>query len=159
VLPGSDKKRQNLSLNISIMKAADKQGDVEQNTGSVFYNTNAAYSLNLVPRNLTISGSFNYSQNKALSTQSSTLGPNVSVSKSLFDKKLRVTGSWSMNNTYMEGTMVNRVNSVRGNLSYSLKKKHNFNLSMVALNRIVNQETGASDFTEFTGTLGYSYSF
>ena len=29
----------------------------------------------------------------------------------------------------------------------------------VGLNRTTRQETGASNFTEFTGTLGYSYSF
>ena len=159
VLPGSDKKRQNLSANVSIMKAADEQGGVEQNTGSVFYNMNTAYSLNLVPKNVTLSASVNVSQNKALSTRSSTVGPTVSISKSLFDKKLRVTSSYSLNNTYTQGAMANRVNSVRGNASYSLKKKHNFNLSVVGLNRTTRQETGASDFTEFTGTLGYSYSF
>lgn len=159
VLPGSEKKRQNLSANVSIMKAADEQGGVQQNTGSTFYNLNTAYSLNLVPKNLTLSASINYSQNKALSTKSSTLGPTVSVSKTMFDKKLRVTGSYSLNNTYMDGSMTNRVNSVRGNASYSLRKKHNFNLSVVALNRATKQETGANDFTEFTGTLGYSYSF
>lgn len=159
MLPGSDKKRQNLSANISIMKAADEQGGVQQNTGSTFYNLNGAYSLNLVPQSLTLSGSLNYSQNKSLSLRSSTLGPTVAVSKSLLDKKLRLTGSYSMNNTYTDGSMVNRVNSVRSNASYSLKRKHNFNFSIVALNRATKQETGATDFTEFTGTLGYSYSF
>lgn len=159
VLPGSDKKRQNLSANVSIMKAADEQGGTKQNTGSVFYNMNTAYSLNIVPKNLTLSASINVSQNKALSMRSATVGPTVAVSKSLFDKKLRVTGSYSLNNSYSEGSMINRVNSLRGNASYSLKKKHNFNLSVVGLSRATKQETGASDFTEFTGTLGYSYSF
>ena len=159
MLPGSDQRRQNVSVNVSIMKAADKQGDVEQNTGSMFYNMNTAYSLNMVPKNLTITASLNYSQNKALSMRSSTLGPTVAVSKSMFDKKMRVTGSYSMNNTYTDDSMQNQVNSVRGNASYTLKKKHNINLSMVVLNRRTKQESGANDFTEFTGTLGYSYSF
>lgn len=159
VLPGSDKKRQNLSANVSIMKAADEQGGVEQNSGSVFYNINTAYSLNLVPKNLTISASMNVSQNEGLAMRSTTVGPTVVVSKSLFDKKLRVTGSYSLNNSYTEGSMINRVNSLRGNAGYSVKKKHNFNLSVVGLNRVTKQETGANDFTEFTGTLGYSYSF
>jgi hypothetical protein len=159
VLPGSEKRRQNLSANASIMKAADEQGGVEQNTGSIFYNVNAAYSLNMVPKNLTLSASINLSQNKALSARSSTLGPTFSISKSLLDKKLRMTGSYSLNNTYTQGSMANRVNSLRANASYTLKKKHNFNLSMVGLNRATKLETGVSDFTEFTGTLGYSYSF
>ena len=157
---GSDKqKRQSLSTNISIMKAADRQNDVEQNTGSMFYNLNSSYSLNLVPKNFTISLALNYSSNKALSSSSSTLGPTLAASKGLFDKKMRMSGSVSMNNTFTEGTMRNRVMSLRGNVSYSLKQKHNFNLSLVTLNRMAKQETGTTDFTEFTGTLGYSYSF
>ena len=158
-LPGSDKKRQSLSANVSIMKAADEQGGVSQNTGSTFYNLNTSYSLNLVPQNLTLSASINYSQNKSLSMRSSTLGPTVAVSKSMLDRKFRLTGAYSMNNTYTDGSMINTVNSVRGNASYTIKRKHNLTLSMVALNRGTKQESGASEFTEFTGTLGYSYSF
>lgn len=158
-LPGSAQKRQSLSTNISFMKAADRQNEVEQNTGSMFYNINGAYSLNLVPKNFTVSLAVNYSQNKALSSTSSTVGPTLAVSKGMFDKKLRLIGSASMNNTYADGEMRNRVLSLRGNASYSLKQKHNFNLSLVALNRISQQESGTTDFTEFTGTLGYSYSF
>lgn len=159
LLPGTDKKRQSITLNTSIMKAADRQGGVSQNTGSTFYNANAAYSLNLVPKNLTLTASLNFSRNQSLSATSSTLGPTISVAKSLFDKKLRVSGAYSMNNTFTNQSLVNRVHSIRGNASYSVKQKHNFNLSLVGLNRVVKQESGSSDFTEFTGTLGYSYSF
>lgn len=158
-LPGTPQRRNSLSSNISIMKAADRQGDVEQNTGSVFYNVNGAYSLNLVPKNFTASLSVNYSRNTALSASSSTLGPTLAVSKGMLDRKLRITSSVSMNNTYTKGAMRNRVLSLRGNVSYSLKQKHNFNLSLVVLNRMARQETGVTEFTEFTGTLGYSYSF
>lgn len=158
-LPGTAQKRQSISSTVSIMKAADRQGEKEQNTGSVFYNLNSAYSLNLVPKNFTLSVSMNYSQNKALSSSSTTFGPTLSVSKGLFDKKLRATGSVSVNNTFTEGSLVNRVLSTRGNFTYALRKKHNFNLSLVALNRMANREGSKTNFTEFTGTLGYSYSF
>ena len=159
VLKSSESKRQNLSANVSIMKAADEQGGVEQNTGSTFYNLNTTYSLNIVPKNLVFSASINLSQNKSLGATSSTLGPTFSISKSFFDKRLRASGSYSLNNSYLEGTMVNRINSLRGTASYSIKKKHNLNFSAVTLNRTTKQETGAKSFTEFTGTLGYSYNF
>jgi hypothetical protein len=158
-LPGNERKRQNLSMNSSIMKAADRQGEVEQNTGSLFYNMNAGYSLNMVPRNLTVSLMVNWSQNESLSVRSSTLGPTLSLSKAMLDKKLRLSTAASMNNTYTGGTMRNQVFSLRGNASYSIKQKHNLNLSLVGLNRSTKQESGTTDFTEFTGTLGYSYSF
>ncbi len=158
-LPGTDQRRQSLSSNVSVMKAADRQGDREQNTGSLFYNINAAYSLNLVPKNFTVSVSVNFSRNEALSSRFSTFGPTLALSKAMFDKKLRAMASMSMNNTYTESSLINRVVSTRGNLSYSLKQKHNFNLSLVALNRMSNQESGKTQFMEFTGMLGYSYSF
>jgi hypothetical protein len=159
MLPGSQDKRKSISTNISVMKAADKQGGVTQNSGSIFYNLNASYSIGFVPKDLSISAAFNYSLNEALDSHSSTFGPSVSVSKSFMDKKLRVTGSCSANNTYVDKSLTNTVISVRGTGGYSIKQKHNFNLSLVALNRGMRQETGSSDFTEFTATLGYSYSF
>jgi hypothetical protein len=156
---GSKEKRKSLSASLSVMKTADRQGDVEQNSGSVFYNANTAYSVNHVPKNFTISAAFNYSLNKALDSRSTTLGPSISVSKSLFDKKLRLSGSVSGNDTYTESALVNRIVSLRVNSSYTLRKKHNLNLGLVTLNRTLKKETGASDFTEFTATLAYSYSF
>lgn len=155
----SERKRQAVNMNISIMKAADEQGGVEQNTGTVFYNTNASYSLSLIPQSMTITASFNYSLNEALSARTSTAGPTLAVSKSMFDKKVRVTGSCSLNNTYTNDSLINGVTSLRGSVAYSVKKKHNFNLSVVGLNRSTKQETSSKDFTEFTGTLGYSYGF
>jgi hypothetical protein len=156
---GSKEKRKSLSANLSVMKSADRQGDIEQNTGNIFYNLNSAYSVSLIPRNFTISAAFNYSLNKALDTRSTTLGPSISVSKSLLDKKLRLSGSCSGNDTYNEGSLANRVISIRFNSAYTILQKHNLNLGMVALNRNLRKESGSSEFTEFTATLAYSYSF
>jgi hypothetical protein len=159
MLPGNQNKSRSLSANLSIMKAADKQADVDQNSGSVFYNMNTAYSLSLTPKAFTISIAFNYSMNEALDLRSTTLGPSVSVSKSLLDKKLRISGSCSGNDTYSNGNLQNRIINVRGTGAYTIQQKHNFNLSMVALMRSTKSESGSKDFSEFTATLGYSYSF
>ncbi|MFZ6010922.1 MAG: hypothetical protein ACOYXT_11310 [Bacteroidota bacterium] len=159
LLRGTEDKRKSIAANLSIMKAADKQGEVEQNSGSIFYNLNTAYSLNMVPKTLTLSAAFNYSFNEALDTRSTTLGPSLSAAKSLLDKKLRISGSCSANNTYVDGSVTNKIISLRVNGGYTIKQKHNLNLSMVGLNRTIKQETGGGDFTEFTATLGYSYSF
>jgi hypothetical protein len=159
LLPGKEDRRKSISANLSIMKAADKQGETTQNSGSTFYNLNAAYNLNLVPKNLTISGAFNYSLNESMDLRSSTLGPSVSVSKSLMDKKMRITGSCSANNSYTSGALTNTVMTFRASGGYTMKQKHNLNLNLVTLNRTVKQENGSDDFNEFTATLGYSYSF
>jgi hypothetical protein len=158
-LPGNKDKRKSISLNLSVMKADDTQGEVEQNSGSIFYNANGAYSVNFVPRNFTISTAFNYSLNEALDAKTKTVGPSVSISKSMLDKKLRISSSISANNTYTDKSLAGRVLSIRIQGGYSIKQKHNLNLNLVTLNRTIRKEEGLTDFTEFTGTLGYAYNF
>ncbi|HEY9486682.1 MAG TPA: hypothetical protein VIQ51_00040, partial [Chryseosolibacter sp.] len=51
-LPGPEKKAQNISINISWQDAADKQGEVQQHSGTHFFNINTGYSLTLAPRNM-----------------------------------------------------------------------------------------------------------
>lgn len=159
MLPGDENKRKSISANLSIMKAADKQGQVVQNSGSTFYNLNTAYSLNIVPSNLTVAASFNYSMNDAVQSRATTAGPSLTATKSFFNKTMRVTGSCAANNTYIDGSVKNRIITFRANTGYTIRQKHNLTLTLVALSRTQKQETGNRDFREFTTTLGYSYSF
>jgi hypothetical protein len=112
-----------------------------------------------VPRNLTLALAFNANVNDNPALQTTTLGPTASVGKMFFDRKLRTTLSSSYNNAYANGNRVSTIVNGRVNGSYTIQKKHNLNLSLVVVNR--KSETAASqqNFTEFTGTLGYSYSF
>lgn len=57
----NENRKQSVNINVVVQDAADKQGDVNQNSGVQFYNMNAAYSLNLVPSQTTLSTSFNAS--------------------------------------------------------------------------------------------------
>lgn len=159
ILSSNKNKRQNINANLSFQNAADEQGGVEQNSGSQFYSANTSYSLSLVPRNTTITVAFNYNKNEAGEINSATFGPTLAVSKTYFEKKLRTTFSSSMNDSYSNSIRLNRVMNYRLNGSYSMKKKHNLNLSMITVNRNTNTESAATDFTELTTTFGYSYNF
>ena len=159
ILQSSEERRQNLNVNFSFQDAADQQGGVEQNSGSQFYLMNASYSLSLVPKNMTISGSFNYNENKALNNNTRTLGPTLAINQSFFDKTLRATLSSSYNSSFSNGDNTANILNVRSSGSYSIKKKHNINLGLVMVNRQSRRESATSDFTEFTATLGYSYNF
>ncbi|MEL7003844.1 MAG: hypothetical protein AAFN93_14085, partial [Bacteroidota bacterium] len=159
ILKSAEDKRQNLNMNLSFQNATDEQGGVRQNSGSRFYLANTAYSLSLIPKNLTLTAAFNYNRNESLDISSTTLGPTVAISKSLLEKKLRTTLSSSWNSSFTNGEQVSRVLNFRANGGYSIKKKHNLNLSLVVVNRNTDSESGARAFTEFTGTLGYSYNF
>jgi hypothetical protein len=156
----NEERRQNVNVNLTFQDASDQQAYSEENTGVQFYNVNTAYSLNIVPQNMTFSVSYNASLNQAPGSTSRTLGPTAAVSKSFFDKKLRTTLSASYNDTYNNSMKVNTLVNGRFNGSMTLKKKHNMNLSIVVVNRNSSSEGVASQaFTEYTGTLGYSYSF
>jgi hypothetical protein len=158
-LGNSKQRRQNVSLNLSVQDAADKQGQVTQNSGSQFYNVNTSYSLNVVPQNLTVSLAFNGNVNESPAISTKTLGPTASVSKSFLERKLRATLSSSYNNAYTNSKRMSTILNGRMSGSYTIQKKHNLNLSLVVVNRESKQTVSAQSFTEFTGTLGYSYAF
>ncbi len=65
----SKEKRQSMNLSLTFQDAADKQGDVPQNSGVKFYNANAAYALNLVPQNVTVSVALNGTLNEGAGYQ------------------------------------------------------------------------------------------
>lgn len=155
----SKEKRQSVNMSLTFQDAADKQGDVQQNSGVQFYNANAAYALNLVPQNVVVSVAVNGTLNEGAGYQTKTVGPTASVSKSFFDRKLRTTLSSSYNTTYNNSQRINTIVNGRVNAGYTIQKKHNLNLSCVVVRRESQAESAAQSFTEFTGTLGYSYSF
>jgi len=155
----NENKQQSINCNLTFQDAADKQGQVSQNSGVQFYNANAAYALNVVPRSMMVSVSLNGTLNQGAGISSKTLGPTAAVSKSFFEKKLRTTLSSSYNTTYTGSERVSTIINGRLNGTWTMQKKHNVNLGFVVVNRQANREGAASAFTEFTGTLGYSYSF
>jgi hypothetical protein len=157
---GTDNRKQNVNLNLSVQDAADKQGDIPQNSGMRFYNGNAAYAMNIVPQNMIVSFSINATVNNGAGLQTKTYGPVVSVNRLFFNKKLRTTLSSTYNNTYSNGAVINEIINGRFQATMSLRKKHNLNLSAVLVNRENKVDgTTSKSYTEFTGTLGYSYNF
>ncbi|MFO0487118.1 MAG: hypothetical protein ACK5ZY_02455, partial [Cyclobacteriaceae bacterium] len=76
-------------MNLTVQDAADKQGGVDQNSGLQFYNINTAHSISLTPQSLTLSAAFNMNISDGTALDSRTLGPTISASKQLFNKKFR----------------------------------------------------------------------
>src|SRR5690606_37351626 len=155
----NESRRQSLNGNFTFQNAADKQGEVEQNSGMQFYNMNTAYSISVVPQNMTLSISVNGTINKSPQVESKTFGPTIAVSRTFFDKKLRGTGALSMNQSRSNGILLTTIMNARLSGSLVVEKKHNINLSLVGVSRDNHVEGAAKAFKEFTATLGYSYSF
>ncbi|MEX1238495.1 MAG: hypothetical protein WEB30_02225 [Cyclobacteriaceae bacterium] len=156
---GRETKKQNVNVNLSWQEAADVQGQVEDHTGTAFYNLNAGYSINLIPQNMSAALTLSATVNDGPHVHTRIVGPNASISKSFFNRKLRTTLSSSWNNTYTNGEKINTVINARMNGALAIRNKHNINLSAVMVNRAIEKETHGSGFTEFTATVGYSYSF
>lgn len=159
VFPANEVRRQNINVNVTVQEASDQQGGVEQPGGSRFFNVNSAYTLTIVPNNIGVSLAFNLNQNKMATVSTTTLGPTLGVRKSFLDKKLNATISASLNNAYTDSQLISKVSNVRVGCNYTVEKKHHLSLSTVVLNRKNTKDTGTAEFTEFTGTVGYSYTF
>ncbi len=157
-LQSKDNKRQNISLNLTWQDAADKQGDVKQNSGTRFYNTNASYSVNFIPEKIALTLAFNGSLNQGALIRTTIWGPNAALTKNFLNGKLRTTLSSSYNRTYSAGVNSSAVVNGRVNAGIVLGKKHNLTFRTVWVRRIVAGGPGKT-FTEFTGTVAYSYRF
>ena len=155
--PANAEKKQFLNLNASAQLAANEQQG-NPNSGSSFYNGNVSYTLSLVPKNMSITVAATGNYTEMPNAYTAMLGPMASVSRLFFDKKLRTTASIAWNQAYVNEELTSSIVNFRINASYNIKKKHNFNLSVVALNKNETAENRPS-FSEFTVTFGYSYSF
>ncbi|MGE0773077.1 MAG: hypothetical protein AB7K37_15300 [Cyclobacteriaceae bacterium] len=159
ILSQNREKQQTILVNFSVQDAAERQGQVSENSGSRFYNVNASYSVNFVPRNLMLMFAYNLNENQSPLIQVLTHGPTASLNKSLLDRKMRLSLAASHNMTSAQGNSLSRIVNVRTSAGYVAKKQHHFSVGLTALNRTTGGEKGDTTFTEFTGTVTYSYSF
>jgi hypothetical protein len=160
VLSQSESKRQNLGLNLTYQGAKDQQGGLDQPGGNTFYLMSGNYSVSFIPTKISVSGSFNYNNSSSAGITAESLGPSLSFSKSLKENKMNLTAGVSWNQSRTNRVPQGSVTSLRLGGRYVLREKHNLNLGITTVNRSTpSSEMAASNFTEFTATLGYSYSF
>lgn len=155
--PNNADKKQFLNLNVSSQIAANEQQG-NPNSGSAFYNGNVSYTISLVPKNMSITAAVTGNYTEMPNAYTAMMGPMVSLSKLFLEKTIRTTASLAWNQTYVNEEVTNSIINFRINGSYTLKKVHSFNLSLITLNK-TETTIERPDFTEFTVTLGYSYSF
>ncbi len=154
----NEEKKQSINANVMYQAAADKQGGVDQNGASTFYNANLGYSFNFVPQNMLMSLSLNASVNKGSGTETQTFGPVLSISRTFFDKKFRLMLSSSYNNTSTQSAASNAILNFKTSGALTLKKKHVLTISAAMIER-KSSHAEQKAFTEFTGNIGYAYSF
>ena len=159
ILSSKKELRQSVNLNTSVQESEDLQGGIEQNSGSQFIAMNASYNIGITPKNIGFALVFNLNQNKMVMVNSVTMGPTVAVNKSFFDKKLKLSTSTSYNQSKTNGTRTGQFMNFRVASTYTLKKKHHLQASLIIVNRQTTSSTQEKKFTEYTGSISYNYSF
>lgn len=151
--------RQFWNLNGNVQVASGEGGNTSgASAGTVFYNASTSYNLNWSKLGLTTVFAFNYSQNEAEATLARTIGPTLTVTQTFLKRKLRLSLSGSLNNSYLGENLTSSIINLRLNGGYTLLKKHRLNLNILTLRRNAT-DTSRDTFAEFTATLGYAYSF
>ncbi|HEX8041102.1 MAG TPA: hypothetical protein VF490_18250 [Chryseosolibacter sp.] len=151
-------RRRSVSLNLTWQDAADRQGDVQQDPATRFYNVNSSYSLTLAPEKITLTLAFNGSINTGALLDTRTWGPNAAIVKAFAGGKFRITLASSCNRTWSQGRNMSTVVNGRLNGAVLIGKRHNLTFSTVCVKRVIS-EGAARSFSEFTGTVGYSWGF
>jgi hypothetical protein len=144
-----------ISANAGYQQATQTQSDVPGNAGSRFVNGSGGYQLGLPKVGFSSGLNFNYSRTSADSIVSQALGPMLFVRKTMFDKKVQTNLSVSWNGTRSDGKNIGQVFTARSSLGYTLKKVHQFNVSLVYTQR----ESPTRHTNGFTAMLGYSFRF
>lgn len=156
MLKANKTKSHNININLSVQDAADIQNDVLwKGNGSRFYNSSTAYTLLLIPRQISITGAFNMSYNTIGRDDFLTLGPTFGLNARLFDKKVTAGFTSSYNSSANNGQQQGQVLNLRMNAAYLFMKKHNLNMNAVHQTRWTPRGTASN----VTATVGYNYSF
>jgi hypothetical protein len=152
-------KRQTIALNLTYQTSGDQTGG-DSSGASQFYNANASYMLGLAQQGMNITTSLNYNRNEITEANSSTWGPSVTVGKMLLDKKMRTNFSYAYNTSYTGNASTGNVMNFRIGAAYTVKKHHNFNLSMLyQLRQRKGIETETKNYNTTTITFAYVYNF
>jgi hypothetical protein len=113
----------------------------------------------MIQKGLTMGLSVTANQNEINAlTNTTTLGPTLSISKTLIKKKIRTSLATSYNRSESNKKISAQNYNTRLTAATTLAKKHNLNLSAVYL---YNDRYGrnARRYSEYTITVGYTYNF
>lgn len=149
---GASGNPQSLMVNASYQQAGEEADYEDGDSGSEFMNASIAYSWSSVARGAMLAVSVNMCANTVAGIRSSYWGPTVMYAKSFFNNALRS----SLSAAYNETKGVNSSGPVLNNRLYltwsSKESKGTLSLSLNYLTRF-------GDFSAFTGTVNYGYSF
>ncbi len=121
---GSKTVKKSITVNGTCQQASDQQAGTGNGTrNSSFINGSLAYSQTYIKMGLSISSSVNYNSSDAPGSKSVFYGPNLNISKGLFQKKVQASFGASYNRNTTNGVSSSAVWSSRMSFSYAPKPK------------------------------------
>jgi hypothetical protein len=154
LIRSTKQQRQNLTVSFTYQEVSEQQSDDQQFTGNQIYNSLLSYQFSLIPQRFNASLSVNHNQNRLVDNTMDIVSYNLSLQKVFKDKiKTAVISTYS-NSTNDTVTIVDVIN-VRVTGGYTLKKRHNINLSLA----VVNNKSIQGDKTLLSVNLAYNYMF
>jgi hypothetical protein len=160
ILPSkSENLNKNMALNLAYQMGSDQQGG--QNIGTNILNATFNYGQINKTKKLTFSSAFNLSRNQLPNFNDLMWGPSLMVGKKYLDDALMLKTGLTYSNVISNGRHSVDLLNLNGGCTYTIQKKHNFNLMLIYMNRKASnlERIPVKSLSEFTATLGYSYSF
>lgn len=141
---------------IFTLSVSEDEQDTLATVSKLYYTTT---TYNFVSSAIEVNGSagVNVSWTDETSGNRLAIGPVVQGSKDFFNRKLKVNTSVSYNTILQGGANSGGVVSTRLTVSYRMQKKHNFNFSLINVNR--KDPSTHNPISEFTANLNYGYTF
>jgi hypothetical protein len=141
---------------IFTLSVSEDEQDTVSMVSKLYYTTT---TYNFVASAIEVNGSagVNVSWTDESSGHRVAIGPVVQGSKDFLNRKLKVNASISYNTILQGGAIRGGVVSTRVTTSYRIQKKHNFNFSLINVNR--KDPSSPNHISEFTANLNYGYTF
>jgi hypothetical protein len=153
---------QHINMNVSFSDTKEIMGSIIKGTAAAkIYNANVGYNISLAQIKTKITVAGNYMLNRYLIGSAEATGATLVITKPVFPIHLPLSISASYNTTKQAAVRSGGVFNMRFNTNYSIMKKHNLSLSIVALMRKSAGNNGQPPKTvyESTSQIAYSYSF
>ena len=151
-----EKINHNVNASLNYQRASQNQADNPSHAGSAFYTAVGGYSMKINKLDLSPGLMVNYSRSKMDTVKTDMVGPSFSLRKGFLEHKLNISGMLSYNTSLVNNVKQGHNTMLRLSSGYTIKQKHNFDLSLVNAWR-KNTTTGMR--RELTVTLTYRYNF
>jgi hypothetical protein len=155
-------KTQKMAMTMSFMESANKKnkidstlGIVQLNNGTKFLNGQLTYSIVFLNSKFMINSGFNVSLNYGGISNTLTMGPNIMMTKQLFNEKVNANAGIAYNISQNQD-LENRTLTVNIGATTVVKEKHNLVMSVIGQSRYA---TNNSNKYQLSLNLGYNYNF